>query len=115
MSVGESYLENLNNYIASNQPVDPHEILATVSCRGNRFGKEVYEQMIKGEEIINGKPQSHKFFADSGSGYVNYALYHSPVTDKIYCVRSGYCMGKIIFTNYTIIEDSSIFDKYSGI
>lgn len=40
MSVSESYLQDLNNYIASNNPVDPHEILGTISCMYNRAGKK---------------------------------------------------------------------------
>lgn len=65
--------------------------------------------------MIQLQSERHIFFADAGSGYVNFALYHSPITDKIYCVRSGYCMGKNRFTEYTIIEDSVIFDNYSGL
>jgi len=95
--------EFIESIIESKEPVDPHQILATISSIENVYGKQVYQKMKK-EEI-----RIHEYFAENAGGYTNYALYYSSNTKKIYCIHIG-MYGK--FENYSIIEDESIFDKY---
>lgn len=98
--------EVLDKYIILKPPVEPHEILCSISYGEIAYGKKIYIKM-KEDKI-----SSHEYFADNGYGYTNYALYYSNNTNQIYCITTGYQFGKNSFIKYAIIEDESIFDKY---
>ena len=96
----------LDRYIKLKKPVEPHEILSSISCGEIAYGKQVYQKMKEH------KTESHEYFAENASGYTNYALYYSITTNNIYCIHTGYQYGKNNFINYTIINDEFIFDNY---
>jgi hypothetical protein len=96
----------LEEYIKSRQPVETHDILASISYGGIAYGKQVYQKMKKD------KIHSHEYFAENACGYTNYSLYYSNNTNQIYCIHTGCQYGKNSFIKYAIIEDESIFDKY---
>ena len=96
----------LEEYIKSRQPVEPNNILASISYGEIAYGKRLYQKMKEDKKTY------HEYFAENASGYTNYALYYSNNTNQIYCIHTGCQYGKNSFIKYAIIEDEFIFDNY---
>jgi hypothetical protein len=86
-----------------NAPVK--NILESVSIGHIIEGKEIYRQMKEGRGVL-------ECFGENAYGYTTYYLYKSP-ENIIYCVCCYYSQG--INYKYSVIEDISIFDSFSGI
>lgn len=95
------YLETTINLL---KPSEPEKILAKIHSRDNYIGKFTFEYMISGVLKSN-----YNIFGEKG--YVNYALYKSK-NDIIYCVQMSFFQDRYKITDYAIIEDGEIFDKY---
>lgn len=110
MEVSEEYIDALNKFIDNNPPNDIHSILAQISCIEIFNGKQIYKKMKEGN--ANSK---HIYFASNCWGISNYALYNSDINNKIYCVYRSLINRKIDFLKYVVIDDETIFDKYTDI
>jgi len=110
MQVSEEYIDTLNKFIDKNLPEDTHSILAQISCIEIFNGKQIFQQMKEGSA-----DSKHVFFASNCWGISNYALYNSDINNKIYCVYTSLINKKNDFVSYTVIDDETIFDKYTNI
>jgi hypothetical protein len=110
MEVSEEYIDALNKFIDNNPPNDIHSILAQISSIEIFNGKQIYQQMKEGN--ANSK---HIFFASNCWGISSYALYNSDINNKIYCVYTSLINKKMNFCRYVVIDDETIFDKYTDI
>ena len=104
MTLTLEQIEYLETTIQSLSPSEPETILAKIHCRDNYIGKFTFEYMLSGVLQSN-----YNIFGEIG--YTNYALYKSK-TDIIYCVQMSFFQDRYKMTDYAIIEDGEIFNKY---